>query len=251
MNRICLLLVLLAAGVLSAGAQSSKSPSKSKQPPASRVKQPSQKSSLMNADSLRRYLRAVQAQDSAALRRHGDLGVPEDPPGRARILLLARMDRDSIVLRWAPSNSGGWASANKAGYVVERLTLGTDGKADTSTLVKVGQGTLLPWTREEWNRRAPRSNRYAAVAAEALHGKSFATGMQGSGEAGAFRSAVDDLTNRYGFSVFAADMDPLAADGLALRMVDRKVRNGERYVYRVFSPRRSRRAVSRARRIGG
>ena len=244
MKHITVILLILIGATLLAAAQGSKQ-SGSKEKRSSKgsstsqtTRQSTQTGPLVNPDSLRRYLRALEAKDSTSLRRYGDLAVQEDPPGRARILLLPRMDRDSIVLRWAPSNPGGWASANRAGYVVDRLTLGADGRPDTSTLVRLTQGARLPWTRDEWNRRAPATNRYAAVAAEALHGKSFATGMRGSGEAAQFRSAVDDLTNRYGFSVFAADMDALAAEGLALRIVDRTVKSGERYVYRVYSPRR-------------
>src|SRR5436853_2255055 len=42
-------------------------------------------------------------------------------PRFAKISLIARTDKDSVVLRWAPSRPGGWRIANRLGYIIERM----------------------------------------------------------------------------------------------------------------------------------
>jgi len=185
---------------------------------------------------LRRYLELLQSGDTVAAARIAPVpGRSEDQRARfARLFLFAREDRDSIVLRWGPSTAGGWAVANGIGYRLERITLHADGKPDTASRRMLTPPALKPWTLDEWNRRAPKRQGLTAIAAEALHGKTFSPKLKKPTEQATMAASIDELTSRFGYSLFAADMDPMAADGLALRFVDRTIRPGERYVYRVF-----------------
>ncbi|HMD68683.1 MAG TPA: fibronectin type III domain-containing protein, partial [Chitinivibrionales bacterium] len=45
----------------------------------------------------------------------------------------------------------------------------------------------------------------------------------------------DELENRWGFALFAADNSAHAADGLGLRLVDRTVKPGQKIIYRVYA----------------
>ncbi len=188
-----------------------------------------------NPDSLRQYLRLLEKGDSASIARYRSrVAGRHENPRFARMGLIARVDRDSIVLRWAVSKAGGWEVANKLGYVLERATMDAQGRATKSSLHRLTAAPLKPWTLDQWKQRAPRDDRYAAVAAQALYGKTFTakTADPGSGES--VRNAVSEFEGRFGFAMFAADNDPVAANGLGVRLVDKDVRSGERYVYRVY-----------------
>ena len=186
------------------------------------------------ADSIRAYTRALARKDTTALKRYsassGQARI--EGPREAHLVLMTRIDRDSIVLRWAPSKPGAWIETNKFGYTLERVTLDKQGKVVPGSLHQLSTAALKPWSLDEWKSRAARDNRFAAIAAQALYGKSFEqksdvpAGMQ-------MRAGVEELEGRYGFALFAADMDPLVATGLALRYVDKSIKQGEQYVYRL------------------
>jgi uncharacterized protein len=150
-----------------------------------------------------------------------------------RITAVARSDQDSIVIRWAPTTALGWLAGNRLGYVVERVTMLKDLKKARASFHRLTSGPIKPWSLEEWKVRISKSDRYEAVAVQALYGKSFVS-KTARGPTAALKDAADELTNRYGFSLFAADIDSRAADGLGLRFVDKEITRGESYSYRIF-----------------
>ena len=145
---------------------------------------------------------------------------------------VARSDQDSIVVRWAPNTALGWLAGNRLGYIVERVTMLKDPKEARATFHQLSSLPIRPWTLEEWKKRISRDDRYEAVAVQALYGRSFVPRTV-QGPAAALKDAADELTNRFGFSLFAADVDPRAANGLGLRIVDRDIKSGETYSYRI------------------
>ncbi len=149
-----------------------------------------------------------------------------------RLTMVARSDQDSVVLRWAPNTALGWLAGNRLGYIVERVTMLKDPKAARASFRRLSPSPVKPWSLEEWKRRISNGDQYQAVAVQALYGKQFLPRPE-EGPTAALKDAADELTNRFGFSLFAADMDPLAAEGLGLRLVDRDVKRGETYSYRV------------------
>lgn len=163
-----------------------------------------------------------------------DTSRAQESPRTAHIALTSRVDKDSVVLRWAPTKSGAWVVANRIGYVVEKVHFVKNKKFDRTAFVRLTPAPLKPWNRDEWLRRSPRDDNYAAIALQAVHGKAFIAQPTGQQNMDALRNAADELTNRYGFSLFAADNDAVAAEGLGLRFVDHDVKDGEEYIYRVF-----------------
>ncbi len=158
----------------------------------------------------------------------------ETNPRSAQVALITRTDRDSVVLRWAPTKPGGWLVGNRFGYHVERVRLNRDGSFNRRAYERLTPAPLRPWSQEQWLQRTPRDNKFAPIALQALHGKAFIPRPTGEGEMSALRNAADELSNRYGFSLLAADNDAVAAEGLGLRIVDRNVKDGDRLIYRVF-----------------
>lgn len=168
----------------------------------------------------------VPADAQEAQNAHGDTVEAR----HASLELIARSMGDSVILRWGPSRPGAWAIAKRNGYIVDRYRM-LDGDRSKPVFERLTQSPLKPWPLDEWRRRTPRENRYAAIAAQVLHG---AAAVPDPRDVNSLRNASLDLSNRHGFGLFAADNDALAAEGLALRLVDRNVKIGERYIYRVY-----------------
>lgn len=154
------------------------------------------------------------------------------------VALLAKgYGGDSVVLRWGPTTPAAWLDGNRFGYVVERIRIDntTPEEAASETLTPT---PIKPWGLEEWERRIgpDTSRRWAAVAVQVLWGESVGE-EDISGPSNIYTAMQRDATNlanRHGFALFAADLDATAADGLALRFVDRNVDPEGRYAYRVF-----------------
>lgn len=174
--------------------------------------------------------RQKHATKRAAASKHS--GEKPSLPSHPHLTAVARSDQDSIVVRWAPSTPLAWLAGNKFGYVVERVTMLKNTKAARATFRTLAPSPMKPWTLEEWKSRISKDDRYQAVAVQALYGKNFVP-RPSEGPTAALKDAADELTNRFGFSLFAADIDPIAANGLGLRLVDKDVRLGETYSYRI------------------
>lgn len=152
----------------------------------------------------------------------------------ANIYLIAQTSADSVVLRWAPSTAGGWIIANNLGYTLERIEIVDDVEIDDAGFVRLTSAPLKPLSLDDWKAFAGADNRLSAIAAQAIYGKSFVPEPLKQGELSALKNAADELTNRYSFSLFAADNDAVTASAMGLRYVDKNVKTGGRYAYRVF-----------------
>lgn len=158
--------------------------------------------------------------------------VDTSDPRHASLELIAKSFGDSVVLRWAPSKPGAWTIANRLGYIVERAPI-SEADQGKPVFQRLTSTALMPWTLDEWKRRITRENRFGAIAAQVLYG-SKANPDQNARSFNSIRDAANELENRHGFALFSADNDAIAAEGLALRLTDRNVRTGERYIYRVY-----------------
>lgn len=158
----------------------------------------------------------------------------EIQPGKAEIALLARADKDSVVLRWAPTTPGGWVIANKIGYNVERVKLTPDKPFQPEDYVKLNTQPIKPLPLEDWKASVSRDNKFSAIAAQAIYGKVFVPQALDEKNTNALKNAADELMNRYSFALFAADNDAATASAMGLRFVDRNVKAGESFVYRVY-----------------
>jgi fibronectin type 3 domain-containing protein len=166
-----------------------------------------------------------QVQDTTAV----SLGtnIPRDP-GFATIAVIARTYQDSVVLRWAPSTPHGWRIANRLGYIVERRQAG----GQTTRLTPEPK---VPWPIERLADAldANPNNSYLGLAVYALAGDTTLMGLADSLGIDTVGVNAEKNTTLYGYALFSADNDPLVAEALGLRYVDRNVKAGERYTYRV------------------
>lgn len=178
-------------------------------------------------------LLAVCFLHTALINAQTDTPIKLDP-----VQVLARPSADSIVLRWAPVESGFWFSANKHGYNIERYTLIRDGKPLAQPEKKIITSTpLKPYDEQQWI-SIVNNNKYAAIAAQALLGESFELDMKQSGTA-EIVSKVTQNEQRFSIALFCADISVSTAKALALYYVDKEVKKNEKYLYRVISNHKS------------
>lgn len=155
----------------------------------------------------------------------------QDETGQLR--MLARNTSDSVVLRWAPTKHLNWLRLNRYGYRLERIILDQDTKPKQQG-EQLGPDTLRPWPVEEWKARLPENNRFAPVALQAVHGKTF-TASNFKSESAMIRAKSQEGEMRFAFSLLAADLDAQVANALALRYVDKTAGKDKRVLYRLIS----------------
>lgn len=173
-----------------------------------------------------------EAEDTTAIQLTGDtLAEPNTTYGYA---IRARAYGDSIVLRWAVDNSAAWLTANHYGWRVFRSGGSSDGFVEVSDSLH----PIKPMTLDQMKDRFPKENLMAGLAAQALYGRNFnpdkvsvsnATNEQGMTNA-IFRQ-YQEQTQRQIFAYMAAETDPMIAQALGMRFVDRTVKKGEYYTY--------------------
>ncbi len=130
---------------------------------------------------------------------------------------------DSILLRWAPYNSATWNICNNGTYRIERFTLKRK-KEPLDIPEKSNELTAELMPIVVWE-KLKGGNQYIDLAAQALYGTSFE--MKG------LSAITSDYERRFSFSLYSADHSFYTAQLLGLGIVDKAVRFGDSYVYRI------------------
>jgi uncharacterized protein len=154
--------------------------------------------------------------------------------------LVARAVNDStVVLRWAPINHTDWRLVSRQGFTLERAVLDDSTNAIIEIYTPLSKEPIRPWSEAECKAKLnSKTDRFAALAAQAMYGKTFATkpvDTSSSNYLGNIINAAEEEENRHAMALFAADISPLAAEVLGLRFVDRNISFGYKYVYRLVA----------------
>jgi len=149
------------------------------------------------------------------------------PVLHAEIKVKAKSYGDSIVIRWAPTEAWAWSLLNNTGYIVERTDY-----SDATHPKKEVLATVKPWTLEKIKSIFGRNDKYAAIAAQALYGKNFSTGIRQGQAAYADQAAV--LKDRHAFALQASDYDGRVAIATGLKWTDTHAGRDKFYSYRVY-----------------
>jgi uncharacterized protein len=135
---------------------------------------------------------------------------------------------DSVVLRWQPNNELYWKIANQVGYQVERFTITSD-----STVWPKKVFSLKPWTVEDVKAKAPKDTATGTMATLAFTSISKKPESMAIGDLYALKSEND---NRFFLSMLMAAFYPKSAEKMALRLTDKTIEKGKKYLYRIYSP---------------
>ena len=146
------------------------------------------------------------------------------------IKVIHRVRNDSVILRWAPNTAVAWQIGNRYGYRITRYQINGQGDSLITESVVLADN-IKPWPLDDWE-EIVRNNSYAAIAAQALYGESFEITDPANNPTG-FYNQVTEQENRFGFSLYAADMSLPVAVAMGLSYADMDIDNGKRYAYRV------------------
>jgi len=138
--------------------------------------------------------------------------------------LISTYHGGKIILRWAPSTVDAFIRTIAQPFMIERFDLTPDtGKVIISSRKET---ILRPWGEKEFQPYMDQDEPFVLTAAQVMYGETQTV------DAG-FATAYEDVINRYGLALLAADMDVDASRALAWRYEDSEVEEGKRYFYRV------------------
>lgn len=158
---------------------------------------------------------------------------PQELAAKDFIAVLADGRGDSILVRWAPSSLTAWQWGNRTGYRLERYTVLKNGKVDEAMLRKPSLviDTIRPLSKTGWE-DLMRIDERAAIVSSGIYNEDFKP-VGSNATMPEMINIKEQYDAKMGFSLFACDLNPLFAKGAGLMFVDRNVKQGERYLYRI------------------
>jgi hypothetical protein len=149
-----------------------------------------------------------------------------------KIQVIVRVQKDKILLRWAPTDNLAWKKLNKYGYQLERYTVTRDNKTLSSPEKIVLAKELKSEPIENWEKEIEQNDN-AAIIAQALYGESFT--VEGTNKLQSIVNESEESEQRFTFALFSADKDFEMAKKAGLGFEDKTVLKNEKYTYRVIS----------------
>ena len=148
------------------------------------------------------------------------------------IQVIARVQKDKILLRWAVNDPIAWKKLNRYGYLVERITVTRDKKTLTNPEKIVLAKVLKPEPLETWE-KIVEVNDDAAIVAQALYGEEFA--VTGADNLESIVNLSEETQQRFTFALYTADKDYQIAKKAGLGFDDTTPKANEKYIYRISS----------------
>lgn len=149
--------------------------------------------------------------------------APSDSIVLNDVALLFKPKQAGVLIRWAPTNSGTWLKGNEYGYTLEKMVLDSLNPQD---FARIGADPFIPWPLADWEAIVNDDQPYRAAAAMTIHGESKV-------EPG-FVKEAEDLENRFGVAILAADLDQGASEASGLRYFDQEMELDRPYIYRIY-----------------
>lgn len=150
------------------------------------------------------------------------------------IKVIAKVNKAEVILRWAVNDAVAWEYSNKYGYKIERYTLVKKGRVtNNSEVVLLTSSPVLPKSEEAWVSPS-QTDKYVAIAAQAIFGKTFELNEKIT-DVYQLLNKAKETENRFSFALFCADQSTEAAELLGVRYSDKTIQEGERYLYKVYS----------------
>ncbi len=151
---------------------------------------------------------------------------------RPEVKVIGRAYKDSIKLRWAPAHPILWQQSRKYGYRVEKFLVYRDGKIlDKPQQLPLAKNTFRPWPVARWQPWLEKDAQMT-IAYQAMFGEKMA--ITTSNPMMKIAQQEQEQKLRFAFALMAADYSALVARASGLTLTDRKVKKGEKYLYRVI-----------------
>ncbi|WP_052483617.1 hypothetical protein [Flavobacterium sp. MEB061] len=151
---------------------------------------------------------------------------------KIEIQVIARVQKDKILLRWAVNDPLAWKKLNKYGYLLERYTVTRDNKTLEKPEKLVLGKVVKPEALEAWE-KIIEINDEAAIVAQALYGENFA--VTGADNLQSIINLSEETQQRFTFALYTADKDFQIAKKAGLGFEDLSPKQNEKYIYRILS----------------
>jgi len=171
----------------------------------------------------------IIAANSFSQNTKGDTIIAEKKP---EIQVIARVQKDRILLRWAVNTPIAWKKLNNHGYTLERYTVTRDNKTLSKPEKIVLAKVLKAEPLETWE-KIIETNDNAAIIAQAIFGENFS--VEGSDKLENIVNLSEENEQRFTFALFSADKDFEIAKKAGLGFEDKTAKLNEKYAYRVIS----------------
>lgn len=156
--------------------------------------------------------------------------------------LITRSYSDSVILRWAISNPSVFKIHLESGVYVERAKVNSDGSY--GSFEKITTESIKPWTKEQWanyfNSRPDIKDETVIDYESFAYMSFFDDENESNSKLDKQIDIIENITEEKRksdwqvlFALLSANSSRIAAEGLGLRFVDRNVKLGDKYVYRV------------------
>jgi fibronectin type 3 domain-containing protein len=148
------------------------------------------------------------------------------------ILIVSKVTRDSVALRWAPPDFSTWDIANNFGYTIEKYVLMRDNKLLTNPERAVPSGRIIKkWEEEKWAELV-KSTPISVVAAQALYGDDFNISLDQSDIIGIVNKTKENQ-QRFSLALYAADNSFAVALASGLGWTDKNIERDSKILYRI------------------
>jgi len=151
---------------------------------------------------------------------------------KIEIQVIARVQKNKILLRWAVNDPLAWKKLNKYGYSLERYTVTRDNKTLEKPEKLILAKVIKPEPLETWEKLIE-VNDEAAIVAQALYGEDFA--ITGADNLQSIINLSEDMQQRFTFALYTADKDYEIAKKTGLGFEDLTPKQNEKYIYRISS----------------
>jgi hypothetical protein len=186
----------------------------------------------------------VNAQIDTAIPEKDSVSIDDLNEGlKTKIGIIARTYSDSVIVRWAVSKPAVWSICKEFGFILERAPILQNNSYGEFKSVK--EGAFKPWTDDQWesyfNSRPERVD--DSEIDYDVFAYLFGSSDQDVSDVKIETSTGNELQNlkdkkskldwQLLFAMLSANSSSNAAEGLGLRYVDKDVKFGERYVYKI------------------
>ncbi|TWP29242.1 hypothetical protein ETU08_08130 [Apibacter muscae] len=149
----------------------------------------------------------------------------------ASLRMIVREQSDQILLRWAVDQPMAWQKANEFGYILEKYLFSKEGKI-LSKPKFIQEKLIKAEPLSSWEKMVMEDDN-AAIIAQGLYGESFLVEAGSSGKLADIVNLSEELEQRYSFSLLAADMNFAAAVKAGWGYIDKEIKKGEVYIYKI------------------
>lgn len=150
------------------------------------------------------------------------------------ISLIHHRTEDEVLLRWAPATVAVWQEAIRTGVTIERFTIARDSTRVYPAIRKTLAKALKPLQVDDW-KEAYLSNKYAAIAAQALYGESFLIGIdQNDLQPLQAIQLARDQEARLSYLLLLSEQSFMVAKMAGLGIADSTTLANESYLYKLF-----------------